>query len=163
MSQKKNATFSLFLYNSVKNNLILILFGRENLENIYYLSTTPEKCHHTTLKIAQLFHLTEVVWFPAKIPQLWQTAGFHVVQNVELNYWKPMSKALLKVTVICVDTAFQSFRILIYYHALLAFSPRLNKELMQLAYMHVSLFKCICSIYQIILWIRRKPTVIFFQ
>jgi len=61
---EKNATFSLFLYNSVKNNLILIVFGRKNLENIYigpYLSTTPEKCHHTILKIAQLFHLTEVV------------------------------------------------------------------------------------------------------
>jgi len=50
------------------------------------------------------------------------------------------------------------FLILIYHHALLAFNPCLNKELMWLAWM-LCLFHYICCIYEIILWIHRKPQI----
>ena len=52
-----------------------------------------------------------------------------------LNFTKQVSWMLLKVTIICVETPFLSFLVLIYHHAVLAFSPCLNKELMYLAWM----------------------------
>jgi len=74
-----------------------------------------------------------------------------------LNFRQPVSKELLKVTIVCVDTI-TVFLILIYHHALLAFRPCLNKALMWLAPM-LCMFHYISCIYEIILWIHRKPTV----
>jgi len=51
-----------------------------------------------------------------------------------LNFRQLVSKELLKVTVVCVDTI-TVFLILVYHRALPAFSPYLIKDLMWLARM----------------------------
>jgi len=73
------------------------------------------------------------------------------------NFRQPVSKELLKVTIVCVDTI-PVLLILIYHHALLAFSPCLNKEPMWLARI-LHMFHYIWCIYEIILLFHRKPTV----
>jgi len=60
-----------FLNNSVKNELILTIFGTKSsgkwIQVIMHLSTTSEKCQLTTLRRAELVHLIEGVSFPKKV------------------------------------------------------------------------------------------------
>jgi len=77
-------------------------------------------------------------------------------------------KELTKVTTICAHTSFPIFLYwsIIYHHTVLAFSPCLNNEQMQL----MLCMLCFCflaslrQIYQIIVWIHRRAVVkIFFN
>jgi len=58
-----------------------------------------------------------------------------ILLSGNLNFRQLVSKELLKVTTVCTDTPFQSFSILIYHNAALAFIPCLNKDVMRLAQM----------------------------
>jgi len=124
---RKSANFSLFLYSSVKNNPILIFL----VDRI--LKTFDVGCYKLTLVDrtwkTSLHYLVNADVFT------WSTLRnlTTIVLSRNLNFRQPMSKKLLKVTVLCVYTPFRSFLIFVYYHALLAFSPSLHKELRQLA------------------------------
>ena len=82
-------------------------------------------------------------------------ASYCVVKNLKnTNFRQALSEELLKVAIICNDTSTLSFLTLIYsiiHHAVLGFSPHLNKPLMRLAHTDVVLFFSNWYAHQVIL------------
>jgi len=136
VSQKKCLPIIILLCSLVKNEPIYIIFGTENPEDIWcqFLYSCPPylKCHHTTLWNAELFTWLKL-WFPTKILPLWKKQPA-VMFSRNLNYRQPVSKDLLKVIIVWVETPFLSL-ILIHHHVLLAFISCLSGELMWLTCM----------------------------
>jgi len=99
------------------------------------LLTTSEKCDRTTTSCnVELLHLTEDKLFSSKCWWHWKEP---VAMCGNLNVRQATSQQLLKVTTFYMDTRFQSFSPLIsriVHHALLKFSPCLNKPLPQLVH-----------------------------
>ena len=104
-------------------------------QTVITLPTTPEKCHSTTLKNAQLFHLTEGMLHSSKRWWLWKkpVVGWHwwlwiepVVMCGKWNVRQATLQQMSKVTTFCTDTYFQYFSRLInciVHHAVPKFSP----------------------------------------
>ena len=51
-----------------------------------HLSTTPEKCHRTSLRNVEFVHVIEIILFSRKSGWLaLKTAGYYVVQQLEFE------------------------------------------------------------------------------
>jgi len=159
---KKKSTLTLFLYNSVKNKLDFNNFWyteswRHLTVIVIHSSTTPEKCHHTTLWNAKLFEMIELIWFSTKIKQLWKITGNYV--DHKLEFQTTSAKRADKSYFICTDTP-----LLCFYADLsprcASFQPMFQQkaDVAPTDFMHVMLFHCVWCIYQIILWIHRRAT-----
>jgi len=77
------------------------------------LYITAEKCHHTTLWNADLFHVIEVILFPSK----WMILNSWRLCRMATNKSTPeaASSKLSKAIVFCNDALFQSFSPLLLY------------------------------------------------
>jgi len=101
------------------------------------------KCHHTNLWIPKLFHLTEGLLHSFKCWKLWKepVAGCRrwlwkepVVMCGNWNVRQAVPQLVFRVTILCINTWFQSFSTLIshiLHHTVLKFSPCCNKTMLQ--------------------------------
>jgi len=99
--------FRNFLYTSVKNKPILILFGIRNLKTIDISIYTLVHC---TCKMSPRY-LIKCITFPSgqnytivcQTLDNFQKKQMAIILPRNLNYRLPLSKKLLQVTVVCVD------------------------------------------------------------